>query len=280
MTSIVGITALQELRKFKGFENAIIAGGFVRDSLMGGKFKDLDIFIPVSSENEFKGIVEGHFKLIEPQEGSLDVYVPADDIDAWINEYKKTIPGLNIFSELTFNLNKNTYHIYEHGKKKLYDNKIGNFGDLKFSHKSEEISGYGNIAPSYIGHYDGKYMGFLDVDICGYVYNPAAKFDGTIDASDFGDQLIQEFSYNIDKVYFDGDTTVQSKEFTHDLKYSEATLVKLKDIYSLPHAMRKFERLREKYPNLAFRSTVLELKEKKEEDTSHKKEYEPKYYKY
>lgn len=115
-------------------------------------------------------------------------------------------------------------------------------------------------------------MDFLDVDICGYVHPKITNFEGKTVLNDFGDKLVSEFSYNIDKVYFDGDTTVQTKEFQHDFKYSEATLVSLSDISNLPFAMKKFDRLKEKYPHLMFKSTVLELKQK-EEDKPHKEEY-------
>ena len=84
MTSIVGVTALQEFRKFKGMEESIIAGGFCRDSLMGASFKDLDIFVPCSSQEDFRRKIEQHLKVIKPAEEFLE-YVPDSEIDAWIN---------------------------------------------------------------------------------------------------------------------------------------------------------------------------------------------------
>jgi len=54
----IGISTLQDIRKFKGFENAVIAGGFVRDSILGGEPTDIDIFVPVRDTTEFIRILD------------------------------------------------------------------------------------------------------------------------------------------------------------------------------------------------------------------------------
>lgn len=54
MIETIGLSALNEIKAIPGFENAVIAGGAVRDRLLGGPIKDLDIFIPCSNEMEFR----------------------------------------------------------------------------------------------------------------------------------------------------------------------------------------------------------------------------------
>jgi hypothetical protein len=267
MTSIVGITALQELRKFKGFENAVIAGGFVRDSIMGGPFKDLDIFIPVSSAVDFREKVSQNFKIETPGVPGIDENVNAARVEDWITKHiqegqtrASTVKRFNF----ALSFDHASYHVTEkNAKPAVYGKDIGNFKDFIYTK-----NGYKEVSPFFMGRYDCKYMDFLDVDICGFKYTSQTKFDGSEDTEGFPQALINDFSFNLDKVYYDGETTVQSKEFQRDIKYNEATLSKLGSMQGLPHAMRKFERLREKYPHLAFRTTVLSLKE---EENSHKK---------
>jgi hypothetical protein len=46
MIDIIGQLLLTELKKIEGFEHAVIAGGMVRDSHLGGDWKDIDVFTP------------------------------------------------------------------------------------------------------------------------------------------------------------------------------------------------------------------------------------------
>lgn len=123
MTSIVGITALQELRKFPGFENAIIAGGFVRDSLMGGSFKDLDIFVPVDDMSDFRKLVEKNFTILDPEEKGIDLFLNPDDIGSWIDD-RRDNSHENVFSkyniEIVGNGEDRCYHITEKKKRPQY----------------------------------------------------------------------------------------------------------------------------------------------------------------
>lgn len=49
----IGIKVLEDLKKSDDlFKDAFIAGGFLRDSLLGGTFKDIDIFIPILDNKE------------------------------------------------------------------------------------------------------------------------------------------------------------------------------------------------------------------------------------
>lgn len=49
---IEGQILLTQIRN-KGIPNAIIAGGYVRDHYLGGKYKDIDIFFPVTSQRNY-----------------------------------------------------------------------------------------------------------------------------------------------------------------------------------------------------------------------------------
>lgn len=281
MTSVVGITALQELRKFKGFEAAIIAGGFVRDSVLGGSIKDLDIFIPCDGLDGFKRIIEQHFLVEEikdaPKE-DVQIRIAEANFDAWLFDQEEK--GIDPWKRYLFDFNhgERVYIASLRDPRNLVQKKvtpnIGNFKGLAWN-----SIGYRKVSPSYLGHYDCKYMDFLDVDIIGYQSKQGMMkdFEGNV-VNNFGNELVAEFNYNIDKVYFDGEATIETSEFKRDRKNNEATLVKLSNLESLPHAMRKFERLREKYPKIVFRSTILDIK-REEEDNSHKKEaYKSKYY--
>lgn len=51
--NIVGVTLLQEIKKLREFKHAVIAGGFVRDSIYGQEFSDIDIFFPCQSSRQY-----------------------------------------------------------------------------------------------------------------------------------------------------------------------------------------------------------------------------------
>lgn len=55
--NVLGLSVLQDIKKFKGFEEAIIGGGFVRDHIMRGTFSDIDIFVPVTSQDQITKII-------------------------------------------------------------------------------------------------------------------------------------------------------------------------------------------------------------------------------
>lgn len=42
-----------KMKEIEGFEDAVIAGGFVRDQYLGKPFKDVDIFIPIRGQTDF-----------------------------------------------------------------------------------------------------------------------------------------------------------------------------------------------------------------------------------
>ena len=43
----IGQTLFQELRQTPGFQNCIIAGGFIRDSICNKEYTDVDVFVPI-----------------------------------------------------------------------------------------------------------------------------------------------------------------------------------------------------------------------------------------
>lgn len=49
----IGQDVLSKLKSYHPmYENAVIAGGFVRDHILGGAFKDIDVFYPAKSNNK------------------------------------------------------------------------------------------------------------------------------------------------------------------------------------------------------------------------------------
>lgn len=181
---IEGQILLTQIRN-KGIPNAIIAGGYVRDHYLGGKYKDIDIFFPVTSQRNY--------------------YDRLDDI--------KNLDGLEI--------DKTPKEGYK-GYKTFYTK------DYLWN----------KIPVQFIGH----------------------KIQG-----EFIPSLMDSFNFNIDKMYYDGVDTIITDEAEDDAKGRWATLNQLKEMSYLPTAMKKYERLKEKYPVLKFRTTCLELIEGKKD---------------
>ena len=182
MIDIIGQLLLKDLQKINKFKSAVIAGGMVRDSHLGGDWKDIDIFTPVSVT--FRDIVN-----LEK------INLVMKDGGAAPKKYNNT--GFN-------------YKVY-------------NF----------------------------TYHDTIPVQI---VYS--AQYDTTLP---YGEDLIQRFNYGIDQAYWNGEKEGSTEQFKSDLKHSCATLTKLDYLSELPSAMEKFNRLKQKYPQLIFNSTVLEV---------------------
>lgn len=225
MNSVIGETALQELKKVESFKDAVIAGGYVRDSILGGIFKDIDIFIPARNSHEFIDIVNRAFTT-KPKPVEFRINNTTGKYDAF--------PALK--------------------------GAIGNFTEFS-DYDDNEYMTYNN---NYIGKFDCKYMGSIPAQIMGH------KFDSK-KMSNFGDHVVNDFSYWIDQAYFDGSQVVESENFKKDRDNGTATLCRLEMIEHLPHALKKFERLKEKYPLFEFRSNILKIEqpaEKKRLDTT------------
>lgn len=259
MTNVIGVTVLQELKKFEGFEDAVIAGGFVRDGILGGEFKDIDIFFPSPDVNHFRKTVEKHFTVTSKEKEPFKALVAATDIDDYVKRLEKEQRDKgskkSVFDIYRFDLAPNDIYTVTHRNNPLIiENNIGEFKELTFvgSHKDE----YGNLGSNYLGKFKGKFMNFITVEIMGY----------SLPKKDFGDNLVKEFDFDINKCYYNGEDDVLSKEFSRDSRYMTATLSNLDSIEMLPAAMKKYERMKEKYPALSFSSSILELtmgKEKK-----------------
>ena len=259
MTNIVGISALEELRKVPGFEQAIIAGGFCRDSVLGGEVKDLDIFIPVHDAYEFKDIVHKAF----PKTETLKT-VTYSAKDWAINRLEKVWSLDSSFK--SFTVDPVTFSVDVTYMEEEYDTKIGNFKNFQF----EEKNSYQKGSLNYVGKYDCSYMGFLDVDIIGYKYKDYKDFEGNPVGS-FPEFVINDFDFDICKIYYDGKDTIRTKEFDKDVDNKTMTLSSLRYISELPNAIKRFNRMSEKYPdrNFKFNTTCLEIK--KEEENQEKK---------
>lgn len=266
MTNIAAISAIQELRKFKGLEHAILAGGVVRDGIMGADFTDVDIIVPAQSEYHFTQLIKGLFGKTETP-GKQKII---SERDYMRGDYPYD-PGIKFTGDGTGNI------VLDYPSKITYDNKFGNFTEVEFKKEftkdkySTRRDGKPEWAtPKMVGKLDCKYMGCLDVDIMGYEYGGFGMkdFNGKDVGSqeDFGWFCVDQFSYNIDKVWHDGETVYRSQDFEKDYANNTATLVTVQSIQTLPHHMKKFERLKAKYPYLTFETTALELRDNKKKE--------------
>jgi hypothetical protein len=228
------ISALQEIRKIKGWENAVIAGGFVRDYLLGKDFKDVDIFVPCGNPWEFRKIF-GETKKSQPfsvrklsgTDISKSYLVSTDAFEKFFGDPK-----------------------IENKEPPLL--KIEGFSDFEFN---EPLNS--EYSPKSISHFidmvNCKYMGNIDIDIM------AINLPNN---EDFGKGVVENFNFNIDKVYFNGVESVTTKEHQKDVDRGRATLCRLDSMEYLPRAMEKFKRLKDKYEYLVFDCSCLEIKGK------------------
>ena len=198
---IIGETCLQQIHEL-GMKSAVIAGGMIRDAVLGGDWKDIDIYVPYNKE--------------------IDVY------------------------------------------SLLYEHEDFNIIDVKYGAMIQE--GYRNKA--LIEVIDAEYAGGIKVQVMPYLLP---------DNDMFKYSLINDFNFGIDQAVYDGRSVHLSDAFKEDKKRGTATLLKLDRLEQLPSAMEKFSRLKEKYPDLIFSSSVLSIKkerkkkvktEDKVEDTS------------
>lgn len=249
MTSVIGQSVLQEFRKLKGFEEAIIAGGFCRDSILGGPVKDVDVFVPALNFSDFEHKIIDN---LDEDPNKSEIYQDNLTFEE-MEKLWKSIPGSYLHYEVVHDIKTDTYKIQRYSNRNSIKWNIKNFKNLVFTEKSSY-----QRSNLYLGKFDCKYMDFLDVDIVGYYYNPKCGVS-------FSDCVINVFNFGIDRIYYNGEETVKSEEFQRDEKYVEATLCYLPHISELPGVMRKFERLREKYPLIKFRTSCLDIvnKEKK-----------------
>lgn len=176
-----------KIKEVEGFEDAVIAGGFVRDQYLGKKWKDVDIFFPVRGQQDLK-------------------------------------------------------------------DKMASLAKVGFEFKySEETEGYEN--KTFRGKWDATIDGF-DVDLVGQ----------KMGTKGFGTNLVETFQFGIDRIYTDGKEVVTHPDFDADTKYRVINLRDLpKGVDDLPHAMKKYFRLKEKYPNYNF-TTSYTLEKRRGDD--------------
>lgn len=78
----------------------------------------------------------------------------------------------------------------------------------------------------------------------------------------FPNRLLETFHYGVDRAYYDGNGIHFSEEFKKDKRSHQASLLKLDHIWDLPEAMKKFYRIKEKYPKMMFNCSLIEMKKK------------------
>lgn len=196
---IIGETCLNTIHEL-GYKSAVIAGGMVRDSVLEGDWKDIDIFLPIDKTNPDKILID--------------------------------ISGQSDF-------------------------KVEN---ITMGHSISR--NYRNV--NLISVIDLIYMGGIKVQIMPYDLpnDDMFKFN-----------LINNFNYGIDQAVYDGKEIHLSDSFMEDKKRNTATLLKLKSLADLPHAIDKFNRIKQKYPGIKFACPLLSIKKekkKKEEKVTEK----------
>lgn len=103
-----------------------------------------------------------------------------------------------------------------------------------------------------------KLVGVLNLEYLGGIKVQVMAYDLPLD--EFGSNVIKEFNYGIDQVYYDGKEVIGSEEFEKDQINETATLLKLDSVNSLPKAMKKFLKLQDKYPDVKFQCPLIEVK--------------------
>lgn len=215
---IIGQLVLQEIKQV--IPNAVIAGGYVRDTVNDIQFKDIDVFFPLS-----------HKKALSPTRRK---------------HHPIQVLAKKLVKENSNFVSNNNFHL--------------------------DWQDYDGLIP-FLGKLDLTYRGTIPVQIIGY----------DLPEENFAEKLIETFSFNIDKCYYDGLDTIVSKKAQQDMDWNTLTLCSLPGgIDELPRAMKKYFRLLEKYPNYGFNSPILEVKNidtvvvnDKESKTSKKWAWEP-----
>lgn len=164
------------------FQRSIVAGGFVRDSVMGGPIKDLDVFIPCNDQADFMRKIQ-----VLRDAGVIQVSdEPLTD---------------------------------------LYDFNI-----------------------EFVGKFDAK-DGDLDIDLCGVRHHGCAN--------SFPSKVLDTFHYDIDQGYSTGAYPIVTVNQQRDINNRTATLSRISHPNTILHSVRKFDRLKEKYPDLTFNCELV-----------------------
>lgn len=99
MVNVISKVLVPDLKKLLG-RDFVIAGGFIRDALLEGPFKDVDVFIPVLNSSDFNETVNKIYDRSE--ELKFSGLSPAGDLSydfhktglrqVWNLKYRETIP--------------------------------------------------------------------------------------------------------------------------------------------------------------------------------------------
>lgn len=113
-----------------------------------------------------------------------------------------------------------------------------------------------------------KYKGYHTFYTSDWVWNniPVQIIGHRFKDENFAEDLLQTFNFNIDRCYYDGIDTVITPEAQKDMDSATITLNQLKDLSYLPTAMKKYDRLKEKYTNFIFKCDCLEITNKKQKE--------------
>lgn len=208
------ISALQELRSIPGFEKAIIAGGFIRDTLHGKTPKDLDIFFPCRSSQELHTAFKGLYKeeIVEKKE---DQKITTGDI--LLDKYfTYTVGGT---------LGWNTGKI-----KDIKKIDVTSF-QSPYIHRDESAGEYQNFTGKFVGLIKTNYRGIFPVDIIAY----------SLPEEDFAKNVVSDFDYWFNQAYYDDDIQI-TENFRQDRDNMTMTMEAC-DPEKLPKAIKKYFRL-------------------------------------
>jgi hypothetical protein len=226
---IVVRTILNLVQKTEGFEDAVIAGGSVRDYLLKGKPKDYDIFIPERSKDLMDGLHKKIFELTRPKEEVVQrktsFAVPGGTFNTAWNGLGNPWPAMDVIEEFP------ALH-----KKAIKTLKVKpEYPESEFSVDKFEYEGY-------------QFDLIVRKDIKEYDI--------------FGDTLVGTFNFGINMAYYDGIEVHTSDKFTEDRNNYTCTLWNCRDIDSeLPKAFQKASELNAKY-GFRFRNMCLEVVKK------------------
>tara|TARA_Y100000780_G_scaffold232443_1_gene263948 strand:+ start:105 stop:710 length:606 start_codon:yes stop_codon:yes gene_type:complete len=159
------------------FQHSIVAGGFVRDSVMGGPIKDLDVFIPCNDQADFMRKIQV----------------------------------------------------------------LRDAGVIQIS--DEPLTDQYDFNIEFVGKFDAK-DGDLDIDLCGVRHYGCAN--------SFPSKVLDTFHYDIDQGYSTGAYPIVTTNQQRDINSRTATLARIGHPNTILSSARKFDRLKEKYPDLTF----------------------------
>lgn len=80
---LLGKEILKEIQKVPGFEKAVIAGGFCRDHILGGDWKDIDVFFPCKDISTFKHKIKNIIAANLPRFSFVETKLGYNETGGW-----------------------------------------------------------------------------------------------------------------------------------------------------------------------------------------------------